>query len=49
MVALYEMPANNVCGNAGGVGYVTFLCDGSNGVNKSVAKNRYDTALLAMI
>ena len=49
MVAIRAMPANNVCGNAGGVGYVSFMCDGQNGVSKSDAQRRYDSAVLAMV
>ena len=49
MVAIREMPANNVCGNAGAVGYVSFICDGSSGTSKSDGQRRYDAAVLAMV
>ena len=49
MANLAAMPTNNVCGNAGSSGYVSFMCDGSNGVTKSGAIQRYDSAFAAML
>lgn len=49
MASIAAMPANNVCGNAGIAGYVSFMCDGSNGVTKSGARQRYDAAFAAML
>ena len=49
MAYLEKMPANNVCGNAGAPGYVTFMCDGTNGVSKSGAAQRLDVAQMAYV
>jgi hypothetical protein len=49
MIGIRQMPANGVCGNANAFGYVSMMCDGQNGVSKSEAKARFDTAFAAHV